>query len=92
MITTDVRDLHEQLSRYIALVKKGEEVIVTEHGTIVARIVHTTHSSQPLRQELLPLLQKGQITYPSQAINRDFPEPVKLPGKPVSEMVLEDRR
>lgn len=45
-----------------------------------------------LRQVLLPLIKRGQITFPRRAIERNIPEPVRVSGKAVSEMVIEDRR
>ena len=92
MITTEIEELHEQLSRYLSLVKNGEDVVVTEHGTVVARITHEIRPMPPLRRELLPLIQRGLVRYPERDIDREIPEPIKLPGKPVSEMILEDRR
>jgi hypothetical protein len=35
---------------------------------------------------------KGQVILPTRQIKRDIPQPVKLPGIAVSEMVIEDRR
>jgi prevent-host-death family protein len=34
-----VRELRQNLSRYLARVKEGEDLIVTEHGREVARLV-----------------------------------------------------
>lgn len=39
MKTAAISELKAKLSAHIALVKRGEEVIVTEHGKPVARIV-----------------------------------------------------
>jgi len=38
------------------------------------------------------LVLKGQVVMPTREINRDITKPVKLQGKPVSEIVIEDRR
>jgi prevent-host-death family protein len=37
--TVGVRELRQNLSKYLALVKEGEALIVTEHGREVARLV-----------------------------------------------------
>lgn len=34
-----VRELRDHLSRYLTVVRTGEEVIVTDHGKAVARLV-----------------------------------------------------
>jgi antitoxin (DNA-binding transcriptional repressor) of toxin-antitoxin stability system len=39
MITVGVRDLKNQLSRYLQFVKNGENVIITEHSRIIAEII-----------------------------------------------------
>lgn len=92
MITAGIKELKNQLSRYIALVKKGDDVLITERGRIIARVVKENSRRSSLRQELQLLVMKGQIIMPSNEIRRDIPKPVKLPGKAVSEMVIEDRR
>jgi prevent-host-death family protein len=38
-VTVGVRELRQNLSRYLDRVKAGEDLVVTEHGREVARIV-----------------------------------------------------
>lgn len=38
MISVGVRDLKNQLSRYLQYVKKGERVVITEHKRIIAEL------------------------------------------------------
>ena len=92
MITAGIKELKNQLSRYIALVKKGDDVLITERGRIIARVVKENSHRSSLRQALQLLVLKGQVIMPTREIKRDIPKPVKLPGKAVSEMVLEERR
>ena len=92
MITAGIKELKNQLSRYIALVKKGDDVLITERGRVIARVIQENSSRNSLRKALQPLVLKGQVIMPTREIERDIPEPVKLPGKAVSEIVLEDRR
>jgi len=92
MITAGIKELKNQLSRYIALVKKGDDVLITERGRIIARVVKENSRGSSLRQALQPLVLRGQIILPVREIRRDIPEPVKLPGRTVSDIVLEDRR
>ena len=40
--TVGVRELRQNLSRYLDRVKAGEDLVVTEHGREVARIVPTS--------------------------------------------------
>ena len=92
MITAGIKQLKNHLSRYIGLVKKGDDVLITERGRVIARIVKEDSRSFRLRQALQPLILKGQVIMPTREIERDIPEPFELNGRPVSEIVLEDRR
>jgi prevent-host-death family protein len=92
MVTAGIKELKNQLSRYIGLVKKGDDVLITERGRIIARIVKEDSSSSSLRQSLQPLVLKGQVVMPTREINRDIPKLIELSGKAVSDIVLEDRR
>ena len=67
-------------------------MLITERGRVVARVIKEDSSSSSLRQALQPLVLKGQIIMPTRDIKKEIPEPVKLSGKSISEIVLEDRR
>lgn len=92
MITAGIKEVKNKLSRYLARVKMGEEVLITQRGKPVARIVKENEGNRSIRAALGPLIQKGLIALPSQGINRESLSPIKAPGKLVSEMVIEDRR
>jgi antitoxin (DNA-binding transcriptional repressor) of toxin-antitoxin stability system len=92
MVTAGIKELKNQLSRYIGLVKKGNDVLVTERGRVIARIVKEESSSSSLRRALQPLVLRGQVIMPVRDIRRDVSQPVELPGRAVSEIILEDRR
>jgi antitoxin (DNA-binding transcriptional repressor) of toxin-antitoxin stability system len=92
MITAGIKEVKNNLSRYLARVKVGEEILITERGKPVARIVKENQGNRSIRAALGPLIKKGLIALPSQRINKEHLSPVKAPGKLVSEMVIEDRR
>ncbi len=92
MLTTGVKDLKNRLSQYLSSVKGGEEVIITEHGKVIARILNENPRKTSLRKALHPLIMQGLITFPTDQIDKDVPPPIEIPGKPVSEMAIEDRR
>jgi prevent-host-death family protein len=92
MITAGVKDTKNNLSRYLALVKAGEDVVITEHGKVVARIIKEGARKQSIRAALEPLISRGLIALPTRDLNRHGLKPLAVPGKPVSEMVIEDRR
>ncbi len=92
MISAGIKELKNNLSRYLSQVKNGEDILVTERGKAIARIIRDDPKDIYLREALSPLVVKGLVKLPSQKIDREISPPVKLRGKPVSEMVLEDRR
>ena len=92
MISAGIKELKNNLSRYLSHVKKGEDILVTERGKAIARIIKEDSKDIYLREMLSPLIVRGMVKLPSQKIDRAISNPVKLPGKPVSEMVIEDRR
>lgn len=92
MITVGVKDAKNNLSRYLARVKKGEEVQITERGKPIARIIKEGQGTSSARKALRLLVDKGLIVLPSLSIDKERLNPVDVPGKPVSEIVLEDRR
>jgi antitoxin (DNA-binding transcriptional repressor) of toxin-antitoxin stability system len=92
MISAGVKEVKNNLSRYLDRVKAGEEVLVTERGKPVARIVKENGAARTARAALAPLIQKGLITLPSRGLNQGRLRTVDVPGKPVSEMVMENRR
>jgi prevent-host-death family protein len=50
--TVGVRELRQNLSRYLERVKKGETLKVTEHGHEVARLVPSNSAIDPFYLEL----------------------------------------
>lgn len=92
MMSAGIKELKNQLSRYLSFVKKGEDVLITERGKVIARIIFENPHKTSLRKTLHPLIMQGLITYPTNHINKNVPDPVEIPGKPVSEMAIEDRR
>ncbi|MBU0544258.1 MAG: type II toxin-antitoxin system prevent-host-death family antitoxin [Proteobacteria bacterium] len=92
MISAGVKDVKNNLSKLLIQVKAGEEILITERGRPVARIIKENHRDHSLRAALEPLVQRGLVTLPSRNILKDSISAIELSGKPVSEMVIEDRR
>ncbi|WDN88470.1 hypothetical protein BuS5_01438 [Desulfosarcina sp. BuS5] len=92
MKTAGIKELKNRLSSYLTLVKKGEEVLITDRGKPIARIIPEDTQKTSLRRALQPLIMEGLVNLPADRIDRDISIPVELPGKQVSEMVSEDRR
>jgi prevent-host-death family protein len=82
-----VRDLKNNLSRYLDRVQGGEEVIVTERGRPVARISPIDHPSH----RLAALIASGAVQPPKSRVRRRPERRIKAKGS-VSELVAEQRR
>jgi prevent-host-death family protein len=80
-----VRELRQNASRYIAQVKAGETIEVTERGVPVARLV-PLHPSESARNRLVAA---GKLI-PAKG-PRHLPEPVRVEG-PSTGTVLEELR
>jgi prevent-host-death family protein len=81
-----VRELKNGLSRYLAAVKDGQELIVTDHGKPVARIVPISRSIDRLAE----LVAQGKVLPPRPG-PRYIPKPLKGVG-PVSDLIIDQRR
>ena len=87
-----IKEIKNNLSRYLAKVKMGEEILITERGKPIARIIKESDRNTSIRNALASLIQKGLIVMPSQSMNKAKPPQVKASGQPASGMVIEDRR
>lgn len=81
-----VRQLRDQLSRYLNSVRDGTELTVTDHGRAIARLV-------PIDQPRLldRLIEQGVVT-PSKTKNRKLPEKRVRSSQPVTPFVDDQRR
>ena len=92
MITAGVKEIKNNLSRYLAQVKAGEEVMITERGKPVARIIQEGRENMSIRAALTPLIKKGLVTLPVTSLKKNRLKCRKVGGKLISEMIIEDRR
>jgi len=82
-----VRDLKNNLSKYLDRVQHGEEIIVTEHGRPVARLSAVDHPSD----RLAALIASGAVRPPRSPERRRPTRRIKAKGS-VSDLVAEQRR
>jgi len=92
MIQAGIKEIKNNLSRYLARVKAGEEVMITERGKAIARIVKENSKNMAIREALTPWINKGVVIMPTRRPQREAPARCKAAGKAVAEMVIEDRR
>lgn len=80
-----IRELRNHLSRYLDRVQAGEEVVVTDRGRAIARVLPLSSGRVIDR-----LVAQGLVT-PAAQPKRTRPRPLKTAG-PVSDLVVEQRR
>jgi prevent-host-death family protein len=80
-----VRELKNKLSSYLEAVKEGQEIIVTDHGKPVARLVQMGDTGDRLAE----LIARGEATAPTR--KRSLRPPIKAKGN-LTDFLLEQRR
>ena len=86
-----VRDLKTHLSQWLARAQAGEVVEVTSHRRPIARITAVKQPEPASTHPLQKAMDAGIVSWSGQ--KPVFPPPVTLrgEGKPISDIVIEDR-
>lgn len=82
-----MRDLKNNLSRYLDRVQDGEEVIVTDRGRPVARLAALDHST-----DRLAAMVAAGVVRPAKRSTRRAPKRRVAPTGSVSDLVADQRR
>jgi prevent-host-death family protein len=81
-----IRELRADLSRLIKRVREGEEIVVTDRGKAVARIVPVDG-----QRKIDRLIAAGVVKPAPRRTPRPLPKPIEGAG-PLSDLVIEGRR
>ena len=81
-----IRELRADLSRWVKRASAGEEIVVTDRGKPVARLVRVDGERMIDR-----LIREGVVTPAPRPWRGALPKPIEGVG-PLSDIVLEDRR
>jgi prevent-host-death family protein len=90
-----VRELRINLSRYLRGVKQGKELLVTDRGRVIAKImpVEEGGKDERFRSVFLGLADKGYVILPHRwGKPRGKPVRARVQGTPFSDAVIEGRR
>ena len=71
MKTVNIAELKNQLSRYIAEVRAGQEIVIRDRSLAVARLVPIAHQASPY-EELLALAAQGKILLGEGLLDESF--------------------
>jgi prevent-host-death family protein len=85
MTEVGIRELRNRLSQYLERIQAGEEVVITDRGRAVARMVPLTGERTIDR-----LIREGKVI-PAKRRERTLPKRIKAKGS-VSDLVADQRR
>ncbi len=85
MAEVGIRELRDHLSKYLGRVQAGDELVVTERGRAIARVLPMSGERKIDR-----LVREGKVT-PATTRKRSLPTPIETKGT-VSDLVAEQRR
>jgi prevent-host-death family protein len=86
-----IRDAKAHLSRYLKLVQKGEEVIITDHGQPVGKIVPMASMDLTLQDRIVRLVEQGVLEpLAGERISR-LPPALPVPKDAAQRLLQEDR-
>jgi prevent-host-death family protein len=85
-----IRELRQNASRYLALVKAGETVEVTERGELIALLV-PPQRSHTARDRLISAGKLIPASYPTGRVRSPWPVPI-APGEPSNQELLDAGR
>ncbi len=88
MVQAGLREFKNRLGYYVRKVREGETVEVTDRGRPFARVVPSSEAE--IRRRLEPLIKKGLVSWGGGKPKGLYPR-IRATGKPLSEMILEDR-
>lgn len=83
-----VRDLKANLSEYLAKAKKGQTIVITSHGEVIAQLIPR---GEDLMDRVKSLQETGLISWSGKKPRRRKPSTVNLSGKLISDLVSELR-
>jgi prevent-host-death family protein len=89
-VRVGVRKLRDGLSEYLARVKKGERIEVTQRGEAIALLLPLPTANETANA-LLELVLRGAVSW-SGGKPRGAERLLVVHGRPLSETVLEERR
>ena len=88
MVQAGLREFKNRFGYYVRKVREGETVEVTDRGRSLGHFVPSGEAA--LRKKLEPLIKKGLVSWGG-GKPKGLDRPVRVGGKPLSEIIVEDR-
>ena len=86
-----IREAKVQLSKLIKLVKNGQEIILTDRGAPVGKIVPMEKNALPLSERIRRLEEQGMLTPVSKKLKKKIPIPIPVADNLAQKLLQEDR-
>ena len=86
-----IRDAKMHLSKYLKMVQKGAEVIITDRGRPVGKIVPIQNEDLPLQERIKIMEDQGLIEKLSTKGLKKIPSPIPVPNNIAQKFLQEDR-
>ncbi len=91
-ISVGVREAKGNLSKLLKQVRSGVQVVITDRGEPVGKIIPIEKKELPLEDRLKDLKKRGVIELKGNGKTKKLPSPLKMPKRvKVQEMLQEDR-
>jgi len=88
-VRVGTRELKNKLSEYIRRVKKGQTVVITERGAVVAEL---NPPRQTVEERIWAMVDAGLADWNGKKLKPHTPVIINRSGKLMSDIVIEDRR
>ena len=90
-INVGVREAKINLSKLLKIVQNGSEIILTDRGRPVGKIVPIKEESLPLHARIKQLEEKGVIETRAEKIDIKIPHPIPVQNGVAQRFLQEDR-
>ena len=90
-IHVGVREAKISLSKLLKMVKNGNEIILTDRGRPVGKIVPLEEESLPLEVRIKRLEEQGVIENRGEKAQGEIPPPIPLQNGMAQQLLQEDR-
>ena len=89
-----IKELKNKLTYYLKLTRKGDKIIVTDRGAPLAiiRNLENLENAHGLEERLASLANRGMIRLPRRQGKLARFRSIETAGKPVSQIIIEERR
>lgn len=88
-VRVGTRELKNKLSEYIRRVKKGQTIIITERGNVVAQLIPP---QQTIEERIRAMVDAGLAEWNGKKLKPHTPKIINKSGKLISDLIMDDRR